>query len=65
LIGRLITRQAEVDDLRRSCHAPRRATLFGTIDRFIEERRAAMKRAQIRDLSVLRDDVVAIDFQGG
>lgn len=65
LTGRLTTRRGEVEELRRSCRAPRSETLCGTVLRFIEERRAGMKRAQIRDLSVLRDDVVAIDFQDG
>jgi len=65
LIERLRIRRQAIESLRASCDPSHVLVLRWAINRFIDDRIAAMERAEVRDLRVLRDDVVGIDFNGG
>jgi hypothetical protein len=67
LLDRLRIRRRELKDLGKSCTKAESETLGGDIDRFIDDRRADMALAE-RDVmgpTVLRDDVLGIDSDGG
>ena len=65
LLSRLHRRRREITAFRSILAGMDGVILKGTIDSFIDQRVLAMRRAELRDLNALRDDVIGIDFNGG
>ena len=65
LLHRLSARRSEIEMLLAACANGDTDTLGSTIERFVEDRRSAMQWAESGLLSVLRDDIVSIEAEGG
>lgn len=65
LLHQLSIRRHEIELFLASCAKGDCNTLGSAIQRFIDDRRYAMARAEIGVLSFLRDDVVSVDAEGG